>query len=574
MVFEIEVNNKSIKARNGETILEALTRNGISVPTLCYMDNLYPTGSCRMCVVEVEGKPNLIPSCSYPVEEWMKISTHSPRVVNARKTIVELLLSNHPDDCLYCERNGNCELQKFAEELDVRERRFPGKKNKYKTDPSSASITRDPAKCILCGRCIRVCEEIQRVTALDFIGRGHKMLVGPAFNKGLNLSSCINCGQCIMVCPTGALVEKRHFAGIQDALHNPDLHVVIQTSPTLSVTLAEEFGIKTGKDINGIMNAALRRLGFDRVFESSFGADLVVMEESAELLQRIRNNEQTPMFSSCCPGWIKYVEQFRPEFISNLSTCKSPQQMLGALISSYYADSIGIATENIYSVSAMPCIAKKFEGQREEMTHKGITDVDAVLTTRELARLIRMNGIDINHSDPEHADAPFQTRSSAGKLFAISGGHTEAILRTFHYRLTGKEMQQFKLTDVKGSKNRKEAHIKFGDITLGVAVVNGLGAASKLLDEISAGRSDLHFVEVMACQGGCVNGGGQPIPKDASSLKVRVKTILDIDEKESIKVAHKNPAIIELYERFLTEPLSAKAMELLHTSYAKREVLL
>lgn len=280
------------------------------------------------------------------------------------------------------------------------------------------------------------------------------------------------------------------------------------------------------------------------------------------------------MFSSCCPGWIKYVEQFRPEFIPNLSTCKSPQQMLGALINSYYADFVGISTENIYSVSAMPCIAKKFEGQREQMTHKGITDVDAVLTTRELARLIRLNGIDINHSDPEHADVPFQTRSSAGKLFAISGGVTEAILRTFHYRVTGKEMQQFKLTDAKGSKNRKEAHIKIGDITLGVAVVNGLGAASKLLDEISAGRSDLHFVEVMACQGGCVNGGGQPIPKDALSLKTRIKTILDIDEKESIKVSHKNPAIIEIYKSLLTEPLSEKAMELLHTSYAKREVLL
>ncbi len=574
MDFEIEVNNKPIKARNGETILEALTRNGISVPTLCHMDNLYPTGSCRMCVVEVEGKTNLIPSCSFPVEEWMKISTHSPRVVSARKTIVELLLSNHPDDCLYCERNGNCELQTLARELDVRERRFPGKKNKYKTDPSSASISRDPAKCILCGRCIRVCEEIQHVTAIDFIGKGHKMLIGPAFNKGLNLSSCINCGQCIMACPTGALVEKRHYAGIQDALHNPDLHVVIQTSPTMSVTLAEEFGIKTGKDISGIMNSALRRLGFDRVFESSFGSDLVVMEQSAELLQRIRNNEKTPLFSSCCPGWIKYVEQYRPEFIPNLSTCKSPQQMLGALISSYYADSAAIASDKIYTVSAMPCIAKKFEGQREEMTHKGITDVDAVLTTRELARLIRLNGIDINHSYPEQPDAPFNIRSTAGKLFAISGGLTEAMLRTFYFRVTGTEMQQFKLYDVKGIKNRKEAHFQVGDITLGVAVVNGIGAVRQLLDEISAGRSDLHFVEVMACQGGCVNGGGQPIPKDTSTLKIRVKTILDIDEKESIKAAHKNPAIIALYERFLTGPLSVKAMELLHTSYTKREVLL
>ncbi|HPT03857.1 MAG TPA: [FeFe] hydrogenase, group A [Bacteroidales bacterium] len=574
MIFNIEVNNKTIKAQKGDTILMALKSNGIKVPTLCHMEDFKATGSCRMCVVEVEGKPNLIPACSYPVEEWMRIWTHSPKVIHARKTIVELLLSNHPDDCLYCERNGNCELQKLAIELNVRERRFPGKKNKYKTDPSSASIIRDPAKCILCGRCARVCEKTIGVSAIDFIGKGSKSIIGPAFNKGLNISSCINCGQCILVCPTGALYEKAHFAEIQDALHNPDLHVVIQYSPTVPITLAEEFGIKPGKDINGILNAVLRKIGFEKVFDTAFAVDLTVMEESDELIDRLQHGGKLPMFTSCCPGWIKYAEQFRPDFIENLSTCKSPQQMMGAVINSYYSQTNNIPSEKIYSVSVMPCTAKKFEAQREQMTHKGITDVDAVLTTRELARLIRLNGIDINQCEPETTDLPFRNRSSAGKIAGVSGGIMESMIRTLNYKLSGKELLNYKIQEIRGVKGRKEITIKIGEQKLVMAVINGLGNVRHLLDEIAAGRNDIQFVEVMACPGGCINGGGQPLTKDTSILKIRAKAIYEIDETEALRVAHKNASVNELYANFLNVEKEDNNHELLHTSYKKREVLL
>lgn len=572
MNFLIEVNNKTIMARKGETILEALDRNGIKVPTLCHMPGLYPTGSCRMCVVEVEGKSNLITACSYPVEEWMKIKTHSPRVVNARKTNVELLLSNHPDDCLYCERNGNCELQSFAEELNIRERRFPGKKNKYKSDPSGASIVRDPAKCILCGRCVRTCDEIVGAVTLGFIGRGNKTVIGPPFNKQINLSSCITCGQCIMACPTGALHEKRHSADLQSALHNPDIHVVLQYSPTVAISIGDEFGLKAGKDMNGILNAALKKTGFDRVFDASFGADLYITELAAELEHRIKNGTHVPVFSSDCPAWVKYTEQWHPDMLSHLSACKSPQQMLGAIVSSYYTNLFHINPDNLFTVSAMPCTAKKFESQREQMTHKGITDVDAVMTTRELAQFIKLNGIDIQQSDQELPDNPFHVRSSAGRLLSVSGGVTEALIRTLHFRLTGKDLSQPRISELRNNKDYKEIKLKIGDYKLGFAAVSSLKQASKLINEIKAGRNDLHFIEVMACQGGCVNGGGQPISKDTGAVKARIKTVYETDEKDPIRFAHKNPAVVELYRDFLGEPMSAKSIELLHTTYKKREV--
>lgn len=572
MNFPIEVNNKTIIARKGETILEALDRNGINVPTLCHMPDLYPTGSCRMCVVEVDGKPNLITACSYPVEEWMKIKTHSPRVVNARKTNVELLLSNHPDDCLYCERNGNCELQSFAEQLNIRERRFTGKKNKYKSDPSGSSIIRDPAKCILCGRCVRTCDEIIGASTLGFIGRGNKTIIGPSFNKQLNLSSCITCGQCIMACPTGALHEKRHSNDLQNALHHKETHVVIQLSPSVGVSLAEEFGIKAGKDINGLINAALRKTGFDKVFDTSFGADLYIMELAAEMELRLKNNGVLPMFSSDCPAWIKYMEQWHPEIIPYVSVCKSPQQMLGAVITNHYTKTYHINPDNLYTVSAMPCTAKKFEAQREQMTHKGISDVDAVLTTRELAQFIRLNGIDLQQNETEHADFPFHIRSSSGKLMAVPGGLTESLIRTLHFRLTGKDISNFKINELRSSKYYKEVKIKIGDLKLGFATVSSVKYADQLIKEIKAGRNDLHFIEVMACPGGCVGGGGQPIVKDIGAIKARTKAIYEIDDKDPIKISYKNPAIVELYKDFLGEPFGEMSAKLLHTSYKKRDV--
>jgi iron-only hydrogenase group A len=572
MNLTIEVNNNQMYAAPGDTILDVLNRNGMSVPTLCHMKGLFPTGSCRMCVVEVHGRRNLVTACSEPVTDGMKISTHSARVVESRKTIVELLLSNHPDDCLYCERNGNCELQKLSEDLNVRERRISGQKNNYKLDVSSSSIVRDPAKCILCGRCVRVCEEIEAVSAIEFVGRGSKTFIDTSFNHGLNLSSCVNCGQCIMVCPTGALKEKSHLTETKDSLSNPDKVTIIQYAPSISVTLAEEFGITPGTNIIGKMNAALRRIGFDYVFDTSFSADLTIMEEAAELVERVKKGEGLPMITSCCPGWVKYAESFHHDMISNLSSCKSPQQMMGAIIKSYFAETEGIDPEKIYSVSVMPCTAKKFEQQREEMTHNGISDVDAVLTTRELARLIRLHGIDIQKLDPEIADSPLGTRSSAGKIFGASGGVMEAAIRTAYYLITGKELVKFQVNAIRGFEGRKEAKIPIGDLEVGVAVVSGLKNAEILLDEIRNGRTDIHFIEVMACPGGCINGGGQPIGASEEAIRARMATLYDIDEKDAIKVSHKNPYIVELYNKFLGKPLSHKSHELLHTHYQKRNV--
>ncbi|MBE0647854.1 MAG: iron hydrogenase small subunit [Bacteroidales bacterium] len=574
MKLTITINNKPVKAEKGELLLDVLEREGIRVPTLCYMKDFLPSGACRMCVVENEQTGKLITACSYTVDHGMNIKSHSARVIEARKTIVELLLSNHPDDCLYCVRNGNCDLQDLAREHCITERRISGEKNRHHLDLSSASIVRDPAKCILCGRCVKVCSEVMEVSAIDFINRGSQTLIGPTFNKGLNTSSCINCGQCIMVCPTGALSEKNHFAEIRDALNDPAKTVVVQYAPAISVTLAEEFGMAAGTDVNGLMNAALRKIGFDRIFDTTFAADLTIMEESAELIERITQGEDLPLITSCCPGWIKYAEEFACDFLPNISSCKSPQQMLGAVLKSYYADISGIEPENLYVVAIMPCTAKKFEGQREEMTQKGISDIDAVLTTRELADFIRLFGISIDKLEAETADSPHGIRSSAGKLFGVSGGVMEAALRTAYFKLTNKEMKQFRIQQVRGCIGRKEAKIQIGDLQLGVAVVNGLANAKKLLDEIRNGRNDLHFIEVMACPGGCIGGGGQPLRKNSESIIKRMEALYQIDETETINVSHKNPEVLALYQNFLEKPLSRKSHKLLHTTYCQRDVLL
>lgn len=572
MNLTIEVNNNILTANQGDTILDALNQNGLSVPTLCHMKGLLPTGACRMCVVEVEGRKNLVTACSEPVLDGMKIKTHSGRVIESRKTIVELLLSNHPDDCLYCERNGSCELQDLSEDLHIRERRISGQKNKYKLDVSSASIVRDPAKCILCGRCVRVCEEIEGVSAIDFVGRGSKTFIDTFFNHGLNLSTCVNCGQCIMVCPTGALKEKNHISEVKDMLSDPEKTVVVQYAPSISVSLAEEFGLPSGKNMIGVLNAALRRMGFNFVFDTSFSADLTIMEEASELVHRVTTGGSLPMITSCCPGWVKYAEEFQHDMIDNLSTCKSPQQMMGAIIKSYFAETESIPPEDIYSVSVMPCTAKKFEQQREEMSHNGISDVDAVLTTRELARMIRLYGIDIAKLEPELADSPLGTRSSAGKIFGTSGGVMEAAIRTAHYFITGKEMVKFQVKGVRGLEGRKEAKVMIGELEVGVAVVSGLKNAEILMEEIRNGRKDIHFIEVMACPGGCINGGGQLIGTDEEAVKARMMSLYDIDEKDAIKVSHKNPYIVELYDKFLGKPLGHKSHHLLHTHYQKRFV--
>ncbi len=570
-MINIEVNNKPMQAEEGETILAALKRNGIKVPTLCHMPELFPTGACRMCVVEVEGQRSLVPSCAFPVADGMVIKTHSPRVVRARKTIVELLLSDHPDDCLYCNRNGNCELQTLAEELGVRQRRYQGHKNSYNLDVSGLSIVRDPDKCILCGRCVRVCEEVQGVSAIDFTGRGSKTKIDSAFNQGLNVSSCINCGQCIMVCPTGALTEQSSVKGVLDALNDPEMHVVVQHAPSISVTIAEFFGAKPGTDAEGQLTAALRQIGFDRVFDTGFTADLTIMEEASELVHRITTGGTLPMMTSCSPGWIKYVEQFHPDFIDNLSSCKSPQQMMGAIIKSAYSEFSGIAPEKIYSVSVMPCTAKKFEAARPEMLNNGVPDVDAVLTTREIAHVIKMHGIDFATIEPEVADSPFGERSSAGKLFGATGGVMEAALRTGYFMLTGEELADLKIQDVRGLKNRKEIHIDINGTTYGFAVVSGLENARALLEEIRNGRDDIHFFEVMTCPGGCIAGGGQMLGVDIEAVRGRMQKLYNIDRDDNTRVSHKNAEVQRLYDEYLGKPLGEKSHHLLHTKYTKRD---
>ena len=572
MVFNIEVNNKTIKARKGDTILETLRKNGITVPTLCNMETFTPTGACRICVVEVEGSDDLVPSCSHPVEEWMKIHTHSPRVIRARRTIVELLLSSHPDDCLYCIRNRNCELQNLAEELGIRERRLPVATRKLKKDPSSAAIVRDPEKCILCGRCVRVCKEKIGVSTFDFIGKGMKTLVGPTFNNKLNISNCITCGQCIMVCPTGALHEKDNISQVMGCLQNPDKYPIVQISPTVSVSLAEEFNVKTGKEIDGLLVATLRKMGFKKVFKTAFAADIMVMQIVDELVDRIENRETLPMFSSDCPAFVKFMEEYHPEMLGNISACKSPQQIMGSLVKHHFSRLQKVKAESIYSVSLMPCTAKKFEAQRDEHTHKGIQDVDTVLTTRELARMIRLMGLNIQQSPPELANGPFAIRSSAGKIIGASGGVAEAVYRTLYHRLTGKNLVNFKITSLRSNKNIKQITSKIGKKKIGIAAVSGLANAKKLIEEIKAGRNDLHFIEVMTCPGSCVNGGGQPITKNKDALKLRMKSLYDIDEKESIKVAHKNPAVKELFDKYSGKEKDS-FREKLMTTYCERDVL-
>jgi iron-only hydrogenase group A len=573
-MFAIEANGQKIEAKKGETILQTLTRAGINVPTICHMEGLLPSGTCRMCVVEVEGFGGLVPSCSHPVSEGMKIRTNTPEVMQTRKAIIDLLLSNHPDDCLYCARNGNCDLAKLAADNGVRDRTFQGERTHRPKDISSPSIIRDPDKCILCGKCVRMCEEIQGVSAIDFVNRGSKAYVGTAFNEGLNVSSCISCGQCILVCPTAALSEHKYIDEVLQALADPDKMVVVQHAPAVSVSIAEEFGYKPGTDFDGKMVAALRRVGFDRVFDTSFAADLTIMEEGSELVHRVQNGGALPMFTSCSPGWVKFVEQFYPEFLPNVSTCKSPQQMMGAIIKSFFAQKENRDPKKIVSVSIMPCTAKKFECGRPEMGRDFVADVDFVLTTRELAELFRIAGVNPAAIEPEPPDTPFGERSSAGKLFGASGGVMEAAVRSAFFLLTGEEMKEYKIQDLRGMKGSKELRVKIGDLEVGAAVVSSLGQARKLMDEIKAGRSDIHFIEVMSCPGGCINGGGQPIGADQEAIKARMNALYQIDRDDRLRVSHKNEWVQRLYTEFLGKPLGHKSHELLHTHYDKREVLL
>ncbi len=573
MLVNIEVNDRVIKARKGETIMAALGSNGIKIPSLCAMKDFTPTGACRMCVVEVEGRTGLVPSCSQPVAEWMKIKTHSPRVIKSRKTIVELLLSNHPDDCLYCERNGNCELQTLAEELNVRERRIMGKKNKYKLDHSSPSIVRDPAKCILCGRCVRMCDEKLSVFAIDFVNRGNRTIIGTACNKDLNFSSCINCGQCIMVCPTGALLEKDSLPELEDALHNEQKTVIVQYDSSVSTALGEAFGMKPGKDAGHLINGALRKIGFDKVFDTSFAADLHTIELSRELAQRKNKKEASPLIASSCPAWIKFAEQSYPDLLPLLSSCKSPQQMLGAILKSLYPETAGSEAGSIFSVAIASCTARKFEAQREEMTRKGLSDIDVVLTTRELVKLIKLYGVDMSQVEPGEADEPYGTGSSSGKLYGAAGGMTEALIRTLPFTIEAKEPAVPRISEMRTSRDKKESELRIGKKTFRFAAVSGLNTAVQLMEDIRAGNCNYDFVEVMVCPGGCVNGGGQPIGKDENAPRARAKALYGMDDKDIIRYPFRNPGVKQFYGEFPGE-LPGGCGGLVHAIYSERKVLL
>jgi iron-only hydrogenase group A len=567
----VTINGKELWANPGDTILNVAQREGIKIPTLCYLKGFTPTGSCRICVVEVEGQRNLVPSCAQPVTEGMRVLTNSTKVRRARKTIIELLIANHPQDCLVCVRNGNCELQDLASEYGVRDYRYTGERRMNKKDIASPSIERDPNKCILCGRCVRVCHETQNVGAIDLARRGFSSYVTPAMDSSLNTSPCVYCGQCITVCPVGALMEKSHEKLVWEAINDPNRIVIAQTAPSVRVALGEEFGMEPGSIVTGKMTAALRRMGVDMVFDTNFGADLTIMEEGAELISRLKNGGKIPLLTSCSPGWVKYVETFYPDLLEHVSTCKSPQEMTGAIIKSFYAQKMNIDPAKIFVVSVMPCTAKKFESQRPELGFN-YPDVDAVLTTREMARMIKNSGIDFHKLPDDHFDDPLGESTGAGAIFGATGGVMEAALRTAHFFLTGKEMNDIEFSPIRGLDGVRRATVFINDIELHVAAVSGLKNIDSFLDDIRSGKSEFAFIEVMACPGGCINGGGQPLPADPEKVKKRAEAIYEIDRATARRCSHQNSSIQKLYQEFLGEPNSHKSHELLHTHFVSREI--
>jgi iron-only hydrogenase group A len=573
MLFTIQVNNKKIKAEKGETILSALNRNGIIIPTLCRMKEFTPTGACRMCVVEVEGRERLVTACSQPVEEWMKIKTHSPRVITARKTIVELLLSNHPDDCLYCDRNLNCELQRLSEELNIRERRIKGRKIKQRLDQSSPAIVRELAKCILCGRCVRVCEEVITSTSLDFINRGRQTHIGAAMDRDFNFSSCIHCGQCVLVCPTGALHEKHNITEVQEYLNKHDIVKAVQYSPLVAAGIAEELGIKYSKDFDRNLNAILRKIGFDKVFTTGTGTDVCVTELTDQLTRKIESKSSDPVYITACPAWVKYAEQLFPSLIPQLSTVKSPQQITGILIKTVVAGQLGVQPEQIFSVSVTPCMAMKFEARRDGMMRKGISDVDSVMTVRELAKLIRLNGVDVTNIEKEPADEPLSGRSSSAVLAEVSGGLAEGVARLLYYRAEGKKIDKLVFKKLHSSGSFRECNLKIGERELKIAVVDGLTGLEKLRDAQASGTG-YDLIEVMTCQGGCIHGAGLPFITSKEDLKNRSRMVYQADETEAIGLPCKSPALINLYEKLIKENEEISDKGIFFTHFEKRNVLL
>lgn len=571
----LKINNVSVTVPAGTTVLEAARIAGIEIPTLCYLKDVSQTGSCRMCVVEIKGARNLQAACVYPVSEGLEVYTNTPKVRQSRKVTLELLLSNHERKCLTCVRNGNCELQTLSEELGIEGIAYEGERLTHEIDNLSPSIVRDNNKCVLCRRCVNVCKNVQTVAVIDATERGFKTTIASPFHMSFAEVPCVNCGQCITACPVGALYEKDSTKEVWDALADEDKVVIVQTAPAVRAALGEEFGMPVGTPVTGKMAAALRRLGFDKVFDTDTGADLTIMEEGTELLERMKNGGKLPMITSCSPGWIKFCEHNFPDFLDNLSSCKSPHQMFGAVIKSYYAEKNGIDPKKIVTVSVMPCVAKKFEAGREEMETEGIRDVDLVISTRELARMIKQAGIRFAKLPDEKFDNPFEEATGAGVIFGATGGVMEAALRTVADILGGKPVEKVDYEQVRGTEGIKEATVRIADMDIRVAVAHGLGNARKLLNNIRDGKADYHFIEIMACPGGCVTGGGQPIVPARERMDMdlkaeRAKALYSEDMASTYRKSHENPDIQLLYKDFFGSPGSHKAHELLHTHYTAR----
>ncbi len=571
----LTIDDKKVEVEAGTTILQAAGKIGIKIPTLCaWMEIGHTPGACRVCMTEVQGQRSLIASCVFPVSEGMVVKTNTQRVRLARKMVVELLLSNHPAECNYCVRNGSCELQKVAEAVGLKRLRFdiPEFPKEGMIDHSSPSIVRDGRKCIHCHRCITVCESVQTVSVLTPSFRGSKVRVVPSFDLPLVETNCIACGQCIMACPVGALYEKDEVDEVWKVLQDPTKHVIVQEAPAIRAALGEEFSLPPGTLVTGKMIAALRKLGFDKVFDTNFTADLTIIEEGNELLKRVKEGGKLPMITSCSPGWIKFCEHFYPDLLDHLSTCKSPQQMFGALAKTYYAELAGIDPKDIVSVSIMPCTAKKFESARPEMNASGYRDVDYVLTTRELARMIKEAGIDFLNLKEEDYDAPMGEYTGAATIFGATGGVMEAALRTVYAVVTGENLPSLDITPVRGLEGVKEATVRVGALgDVKVAVAHGLGNARKVMDKIREGKADYAFIEIMCCPGGCVAGGGEPIPTNNEIRMLRAAALYQDDgQVQKKRQSHENPSITKIYETFLKEPLGHKSHELLHTHYTKR----
>ena len=576
-MINLTIDGIAVSAPEGSTILEAAKLANINIPTLCYLKDVQQIGACRICLVEVKGARGLAAACVMPISEGMEVKTNTPTIRAQRKLNLELLLSNHNRECTSCVRSGNCELQALCTEYGVTEYPYDGIKNEAKVDDLSASIVRDNSKCISCRRCIAACNNIQKIGAIGASQRGFATTIGCAFERSLKDSPCINCGQCILACPVGALHEKDSIGAVWEALGNPDLHVVVQPAPAVRASIGEEFGLPMGVAQTGKLAASLRRLGFDKVFDTDFAADLTIMEEGTELLERLADgNAALPMITSCSPGWIKYCETFYPEFIPNLSSCKSPHEMMGAVIKSYYAEKNNIDPKNIYVVSVMPCTAKKFEAARPELGNDGLQDVDAVLTVRELARMIKQAGIDFARLADEDFDEVLGDSTGAGVIFGATGGVMEAALRTVYEIVTGKTLEKVEFDAVRGTEGIKEAEIDLNGKTVRVAVAHSTGNAKKLLDAVKAGEKHYDFIEIMGCPGGCVTGGGQPIvnAKDLMYLDVkalRAKALYDEDAGKALRKSHENPSVKKIYDEYFEKPGSHKSHELLHTTYTARK---